>query len=104
VNAKHFVMEKRFYDAHQQLSVAQEAINCLKTQLENQKFGNIFKVIDEFLRERQEFIGTEYMNIDALVHRLDPAQTELEELAEFAEKFDGKVQKSVKNQSVQSKR
>jgi hypothetical protein len=35
VNAKHFIMEKRFYDAHQQFSVAQEAITCLKTQREN---------------------------------------------------------------------
>jgi hypothetical protein len=108
-------MGQRLHDAHHQLSVAQAAIDRLKTQLENEKLGNIqlvhwkannSKVIDGLLLQRAEFAGTGDMNIDALVRRLEPAQAQLEELDEFSAEFNARVEEEVRKplRAIEEKR
>jgi hypothetical protein len=103
-NAEHVGMGQRLYDAHQQLSVAQASINHLKTQLENEKLGNIqlvhwkannLKVIEGLQREIMRFRGADEMDIDRLLSKLEPAEAELGELTKFGDEFERAVREDV---------
>jgi hypothetical protein len=99
-------MEEKLHRTHHRLSQTQEAIEKLKTQLENEKMGNIqlvhwkannLKTIDEMDRQLNEFASVGDVNVDLLLRRLTSAHAELDELREYAAEFDEVANADVRN-------
>jgi hypothetical protein len=96
--------EKHVYDAHMQLSRAQEEFQKLNATLENEKMRNIqlvhwkaknLKTIDELQRQLSQFEGVGDVDIDSLIAKLSAAQDELEDLRDIGATLEIMVERDV---------
>jgi hypothetical protein len=104
-HAREHAMERRLYDAHQLFGLTQQRIDQLMMQLENVEFGNIqlvhwkaknLKTIEGLKRQIAVFHGVGDINIDNLVRKLDAAHAQLDELLDFGDELETRVDEAVR--------